>query len=161
LSTSDTGGEPHARVDVLRRFGERFGFFCHGSGSKVREFANAGTAAAVVYLPSLGIQYRAACECEQIPPSIVHAQWLQRRELSKRLDVLYETRPQGSGVESLDWIRAQLLRISTPERAPATSVGFYLEPIGIDRLSLADDGVHDRRLFRWSDGAWSESVLMP
>ena len=160
-STIGDDGQPKARILVLREVKGRLAIFCHASSRKFAEFGNSSEVAALVYLPSLGIQYRLACGLERVSSDIVRDQWSNRSELSKRLDALYEIHPQGSRVDSWDWIRAAADRTPVPGTAPAGAVGFYLAPKEIDRLRLRDDGLHDRRAFRWMQNGWAESVFMP
>ena len=160
LATIDDG-EPQARVLVLREVESRLAVFLNASSPKHRQLSQSKTVAAVVYLPSVAVQYRVTCKLEAIPAAIVQASWQLRPAVPKRLDWLYERHPQSSPVPSRGEL-AELLGGPTPATAPATALGYYLLPAAVDRLHLDQpDGIHDRRRFTVVAGAWHEEVLVP
>ncbi len=155
------GGEPQARVLVLRDVDARLGVFLNGSSPKHGQIGQSETVAAVVYLPSRAVQYRLTCRLEAIPAATVRASWELRPPIPKRLDWLYERHPQGSAVPSRARL-VELLNAPSPGTAPATALGYYLLPTAVDRLHLEQpDGIHDRRRFTLVGGAWREEVLVP
>ena len=165
---SVAGGEPQARTLVLRDVEaaapdspSRLGIFVNRHSPKHAELAQSKSVAVLVYLPSLGLQYRLRCALEAIPQAIVHANWQLRPPTPKRLDWLYAEHPQGSVVESRRKLEA-LLDSPLPEAAPDSAVGYYLAPDTVDRLHLNQpNGLHDRRRYQHRDGAWQEAVLVP
>lgn len=169
---SVAGGEPQVRTLVLRDVdappmaavpdsSSRLGIFVNRHSPKHGEFAQSQGVAVLVYLPSLGVQYRLRCALKAIPQAIVHANWQLRPPTPKRLDWLYAQHPQGSVVESRRKLEA-LLDSPLPEAAPNSAVGYYLAPNTVDRLHLNQpNGLHDRRRYERRDGVWQEAVLVP
>ena len=164
LATVAASGAPAVRVLVLRELAERLGVFVNGTSPKVAEFGNAQTVAALIYLPSLGIQYRLQCTLEAIEPALVRDAWQQRPAMPKRMDWFYEAHPQSSAFES----RAALLDavgrhpLPAPLTAPESALGFALVPCEVERLELAEGGnLHDRRRYALQGEAWVENALVP
>ena len=164
MATVAASGAPAVRVLVLRELAERLGVFVNGTSPKVAEFGNAQTVAALIYLPSLGIQYRLQCTLEAIEPALVRDAWQQRPAMPKRMDWFYEAHPQSSAFES----RAALLDavgrhpLPAPLTAPASALGFVLVPGEVERLELAEGGgLHDRCRYALQGEAWVESALVP
>ena len=160
-------GEPQARTLVLREIETqgadetRLGVFLNRTSAKHAQLAQSATAAVLVYLPSVGAQYRLACRLRAVPAAIVQASWRLRPAVAKRLDWLYEHHPQGAAVPNRAALE-KLLQAPCPEAAPASAAGYYLAPLEVERLLLRQpDGVHDRRRYRWVDGTWLEETLVP
>lgn len=164
LATVAASGAPAVRVLVLRDLGSRLSVFVNGTSPKVAEFASAQTVAALVYLPTLGIQYRLQCALEPLEPTLVRDAWLQRPAMPKQLDWFYAAHPQSSAFES----RAALLDavahhpLPDPLTAPESALGFALLPCEVERLELAEgDALHDRRRYALQGEVWQESALVP
>ena len=161
VASVDGNGDPQARVLVLRDIDSRLAVFVNGSSPKAREFGHSDHIAVLVWLPSLGVQYRITCRLDAMEPHIVRESWQLRPLAAKRLDWLYERSPQGSAVEDRETLLARLAQMES-EAAPANAVGFFLDPVRVDRLALDNDtGVHDRRLFERQDGGWRCELLIP
>ncbi len=171
------GGEPQARIVILRDVTEgaptappdesldsRLGIFINRTSPKFHEIAESATVAVVVYLPSLGVQYRLRGGLEPIPAGIVRASWVLRPPVPKRMDWLYESHPQSSVVNSREQL-IDLLGEGLPDAAPDSAAGYYLVARTIERLNLTTtNGVHDRRRYSLDslgDGGWTEQVLVP
>lgn len=168
-------GEPRARTLVLReievRAGKmagtsgaaatRLGVFLNRTSAKHAQFAESATVAVLVYLPSVHAQYRLTCRLEAVPAAIVRARWGLRPTMAKRLDWLYERHAQGTAVPSRAALADQL-QAPCPDVAPATAIGYYIEPLEVERLLLAQpDDIHDRRRYRRVEGGWVEETLVP
>lgn len=161
VATVDAKGEPQARVLVLRDVEARLAIFANGTSPKASEFQQSNRVAALTWLPSLGVQYRISCRLETMDPAIVRESWQLRPLAAKRLDWLYERSPQGSAVESREALLARLAQMEG-EAAPDNALGFFLDPVRVDRLALDNDsGVHDRRLFTRQADGWSCQLLIP
>ena len=166
VATVDAG-EPEARTMVLRDLEPAlsgppsFGLFVNSTSPKFREFRQSATVMIVVYLPSLSLQYRLRCTLDPLPEGLVRASWQLRPSIPKRMDWLYEDRPQSSAIDS----RAQLMGLLAgpdPAAAPGSAMGFRLLAESVERLDLdTSDGVHDRRRYVFDGQAWSEEVLVP
>ena len=166
LATVDPGGGPQVRTLVLRDLQDR------NRKDRLALFVNATSPkwpamqriAILVYLASLGIQYRLACTTEPVPAEMVRERWQLRPEMSKRLDWFYEQRAQSTPVESRERLLTELAarKVPDPLVAPDSARGVYLLPWELERLDLnRSGGVHDRRHWRLIDGRWQERVLLP
>ena len=160
-------GEPQARTLVLREIEApgadetRLGVFLNRTSAKHAQLAQSATVAVLVYLPSVGAQYRLACRLDAVPAAVVQASWQLRPTVAKRLDWLYERHPQGTALPNRAALE-KLLQTPCPDVPPASAAGYYLAPLEVERLLLLrPDGVHDRRRYRWMDGDWAEETLVP
>lgn len=167
-------GEPRARTLVLREIEvravetaaasaaeTRLGVFLNRTSAKHAQLAESATVALLVYLPSVSAQYRLTCRLEDVPAAIVHARWAQRPTMVKRLDWLYERHPQGTATPSRAAL-AEQLQAPCPDVAPASAIGYYIDPLEVERLLLAQpDDIHDRRRYRRVEGGWVEETLVP
>ena len=156
-----SAGEPEARTLVLRDVEGRLGLFFNASSPKARQIARSATVAVLVYLPSLSRQYRIRTTLEAIPAHIVGANWKLRPDVPKKMDWLYGYRPQSSVIASREAL-LNALGSTVPEHAPESAIGYYLAPLAVERLDLAqDNGVHDRRRYVRRGAYWHEEVLVP
>ena len=161
VSSVDADGEPQARVLVLRDIESRLAIFFNGSSPKASEFDHSYCISVLSWLPSLGVQYRMACRLEAIDPQVVRESWQLRPLAAKRLDWLYQRSPQGSTVEDRETLLARLEQMES-DTAPANALGFFLDPMRIDRLALDNEtGVHDRHLFEREGNEWRCQTLIP
>ena len=164
VATVTAAGEPTVRVLVLREVDDRLAIFVNATSPKVSEFARSHTVAAMTYLPSISVQYRLQCGLEQMAAASVHAAWQMRPAVPKRMDWLYGTHPQSSPMPGRSALLDTLEGVPLPDPlvAPATAVGYLLDPISVERLDLSSDGgVHDRRRYARDGRSWAETVLVP
>lgn len=164
LATVDAAGHPKARMLVLRDVEGRLAVFCNETSPKWQELELSASLAAVVWLPSLQVQYRLQCDTRPVARSLVHESWQLRPEAPKRLDWFYtRVQPQSSPIASREVLLAELGRLTLrePLKAPRTAAGVFLEPFLVERLDLNGDGVHDRRQFQRRPDGWRETVLVP
>ena len=164
VATVTGTGEPTVRVLVLREVDDRLAIFVNATSPKVSEFARSPTVAAMTYLPSISVQYRLQCGLERMPAETVHAAWRMRPPVPKRMDWLYGTHPQSSPMPGRPALlkRLEALALPDPLVAPDSAVGYFLEPVTVERLDLASDsGVHDRRCYARAGQGWVETVLVP
>ena len=161
LATVDSFNRPQVRTLVLRDLDDRLAVFVNSTSPK---WPSMDRVAAVVYLASLGIQYRLDCTTEPVSAETVRASWQLRREIPKRLDWLYERRAQSSQLECRRQLLAELESAPVPDPpvAPDSARGLYLVPHSIERLDVNHgSGVHDRRSWSLTGATWRESVLVP
>lgn len=152
---------PEARTLVLRDVDDRLGLFFNGHSPKAREVGRSDAVAVLVYLPSLSLQYRLHTTLTAIPADIVHANWQYRPDVPKKMDWLYERHPQSSAIASRQMLIDEL-PTATPDRAPASAIGYFLAPLAVERLDLGQaNGVHDRRRYTHQGEVWHEQVLVP
>lgn len=159
-------GTPQARVLVLRDLDPGLGIFLNASSPKHHQIEASGTAAVLIYLASIGVQYRLDAQLAAMDSETVRSGWNLRPEIPKVMDWLYETRvPQSTALDS----REALLKLykdvhdTLPDDlvAPAGATGYRIEPSRIERLQLSGDRVHERDLYEASSEGWSHRVLVP
>ena len=165
VATVDSAGEPQARTMVLREVEQNLALFGNATSPKWQQIANQGLVCIVVWLPSLGVQYRLRCKADPVPKNLIDDSWLLRPRMPKQLDWYYATKAAQSS--TLDSRTALLTDLSTLDQAehqtaPATAQGWYLTPKHVDRLDLNHpSGVHERCAFDLVDGDWQASPLVP
>ena len=166
LGTVDRDGRAQTRVLVLRDIDERLGIFVNATSPKCAELERGADAAVLVYLASLGIQYRLRTTLSPIDAEIVSASWQQRPRIPQVMDWLYTRRaPQSTRLDSRDALTGLFSAVDaelgpTPV-APATALGFYLDVTQLERLQLAGDRVHDRVEYTRTPNGWQAHVLIP
>lgn len=162
LANVDAAGHPDARTLVLRDMSGRLAIFVNATSPKFPELVRVS---AVVWLPSLNVQYRLRATTSPVPQDQVAESWQFRPEAPKRMDWLYALRqPQSSAIADRQTLLEALAALSLPEPlvAPDSAQGLYLEVTEVDRLDLNQaNGVHDRRRYQLAEGQWQESVLVP
>ena len=139
--------------------------FVNATSPKQAELEITPHVAVVVYLASLETQYRMRCVLRPIPAATVHASWQLRPDAPKRLDWLYDqTLPQSASVSDREQLLSLLDAVALPDPlvAPDQALGYFLEPLEIERLELDPNrGYADRRRYRQEGGDWVETVLVP
>ncbi len=161
LATVDSHGNPRVRTLVLRDLDGRLAVFVNASSPK---WPSMDRVAVVLFLASLDIQYRLDCRTEPVAAKTVKASWKLRPEIPKRLDWLYEQRPQSSVLARREQLLAELAAAPVPDPlvAPDSARGLYLVPEAVERLDVKhESGIHDRRRWTLTEGEWQEQVLVP
>jgi pyridoxamine 5'-phosphate oxidase len=166
LATVDAIGEPQARVLVLRDLDARLALFINGTSPKQAELQFARRHAVLLFLATLGVQYRLSAELEPLPSEIVRRSWLDRPRIPKVVDWLYEhDHPQSSAAPSRDHLDRRFAeldeRLPSEIEAPPNALGYYLNVERLERLELTNDRVHSRRRFERSGTSWSMTELIP
>ena len=167
LATVTPEGTPQARVLVLRDLDPGLGIFINASSPKHHQIESCGTASVLIYLASVGVQYRLEeAGLSAIDPETIRSGWNLRPDIPKVMDWLYETRvPQSTPLDSRDALLTlyEDVRGTLPEDlvAPAGATGYRIEPSRIERLQLSGDRVHERDLYETSNEGWTHRVLVP
>lgn len=163
LATVNSSGTPEVRTLVIREVESRLGIFMNATSPKFQEIRESTSVSVLAYFPSIAIQYRMHTKLLPIPTETVHAFWMNRPEIAKKMDWLYNDYAQSNVVESLGTLTRQLSASNTPTKAPQSAVGFFLEPLlSVERLALDQhDGLHDRRKYTYHDNVWKVSQLVP
>lgn len=163
FATVNDVGIPEVRTLVLRDVEGRMGIFANGSSPKCQQIDNSSTVTILIYLESIGVQYRIQTKLSPIDTELVHEFWQKRPDVSKKLDYLYETFPQSSTVGNREQLLSLLEEMPVPRVAPMTAKGFYIEPVhSVERLLLdQSDGLHVRTLFQRVEDSWRAQHLVP
>ena len=151
------------RILVLRDIRDRLAVFYSSTSAKHRELTlDRFKASLLVFLPSIGVQYRLRAQLEVIDSEIVHEHWQLKPNAAKRIDALYQRFPQGTIVENATEFETQFAARVPPRQAPSHSVGYYIAPFEIERLELRQDpDMHRRELFNQRDNDWEVQRLVP
>ena len=165
LATVNDEGAPDVRTLVLRDIEDseapRLAVFINDSSPK---WAAMERVSALVYFPTLKVQYRLSCATAPVSETLVHSRWQDRPEAPKKMDWYYAQRPQSSPVASRSQLIEEVGNLALPEPlvAPPSARGLYLVPFEIERLDLNQpDGIHDRRRWHRPVSGWEETVLVP
>ena len=166
LATVDARQIPQARVLVLRDLERRLALFINATSPKHEQIGQSQNHAVLVYLASLGVQYRLTVSFEPVPTAIVRKSWLDRPRIPKVMDWLYEQfQPQSSPVASREHLAERYAAIDAQltanVEAPAGALGLYLVPEHVERLELASDRIHARTAYRRERDTWHTSELIP
>lgn len=166
LATIDARQIPQARVVVLRDLEQRLAVFINGTSPKHAQLRQSRQHAILVYLASLGVQYRLTASFDPVPPALVRKSWLDRPRIPKVMDWLYEQfQGQSSTVASRDQLEERYAvidaQLARDVEAPAGVLGFYLAVEFVERLELAGDRIHGRRSYRCDGAVWHASELIP
>lgn len=170
LATRDAENGVQVRTLVLRDIVERkLGIFLNRSSPKWRQLELDGQFQLLIYYPTIERQYRMSGIQVDMNPDLVADSWQLRPDGSKYLDYYYDRiAAQSTRVDSREAMETALaeLKRSLPQpdalKAPESARGLYLEIDTIDRLDLSDRArLHDRRLFKFDAGRWTQQVLVP
>jgi pyridoxamine 5'-phosphate oxidase len=164
LATATPDGRPSARVVLLKGFDERgFVFYTNYEGRKGAELEGNPYCALVFYWAELERQVRVEG----------HA----RRVTEKEADEYFRSRPRGSQLgarvseqsrpvvgrealeEKLRWLEAEYEGREVPR--PQFWGGYRVEPDSIEFWQGRENRLHDRLLYRLSDGKWGRERLQP
>jgi pyridoxamine 5'-phosphate oxidase len=164
LATATPDGRPSARVVLLKGFDERgFVFYTNYEGRKAKELEINPYCALVFYWGELERQVRIEGRASRVP--------------DKESDAYFEGRPRGSQLGA--WASAQ----SRPVRdrgaledrlreleagyegrevpRPPFWGGYRVEPETIEFWQGRENRLHDRLMYRRSDGLWRRERLQP
>ena len=164
LATVDAAGRPSVRIVLLKGTDERgFLFFTNYESRKGHELAASPQAALVWRWPWTNLQVRAEGEVERLTAA--------------ESDAYFASRPRGHQLGA--WASAQSRPIpsyatletqvaAAEERFAGRDVprpphwgGFVLRPRVVEFWSGRENRLHERRLLRLRDGAWSVELLSP
>ena len=162
LATVRDDGEPAVRTLVLRDVDSRYAVYFNATSPKFEQIRESKTVEALLWYPSIQIQYRLRCALQPIPSGIVHDQWQNKPDITRRVDQAYAVHAQSSQIPDRNHLQ-QLVHTQVATRvAPDSVVGFFLKILEIDRLNLAtEEGLHLREKYLSSAGGWERQTLMP
>lgn len=164
LATADLAGRPSARVVLVRRIGsDGLEFFTNYESRKARELEGNSRAALVFWWDRLERQIRVVGSVERSPAS-VSDEYFAGRARGSQLGAWAsaQSRPIGSRAEleeRLEQVRERFGEGVVPR--PPFWGGYRLQPDEVEFWSGRPDRLHDRIVYRLSDGLWSRIQLSP
>lgn len=164
LATADETRNPSVRMVLLKGHGPQgFVFYTNVESEKGRELKENPSAALLFHWKSLRRQVRIEGRVERVP--------------DEQADAYFATRPRDSqlGAWASDQSRPLESRAIFERRfeevkrrfegqdvpRPPHWGGFCVVPLGIEFWQDRPHRLHERRLFAFADGRWSEGLLYP
>jgi len=161
LGTVTAAGDANQRTLVLRELDTRLALFFSALSPKWQELKTRPVCSVVLYLPSIQVQYRLTARWSKIADDLVHSSWQLRPDIPKKLDWLYQQHAQSTPIDREQLLAGLADDVPTPDSAPATAMGVYLDPERIERLELSS-GVHQRDCWTLKPGEnWQHESLVP
>lgn len=163
LGTVNRDGRANLRVLVLREFEDRLGIFYSNTSTKHLELLRSNNEATVlIFLPSQGVQYRISANLVEIPREIIAEHWQLKPNAAKRMDSVYERRPQSTMIDDFDAFELLYSATVPSVTAPKNAYGCYLEANEVERLQLrSDPDFHVRQLFTKRSNEWAVKPMVP
>ena len=163
LGTISRNRRAALRTLVLRDIDDRLALFYSNSSSKHIELMNADhVGSLLVFLPSIGVQYRMEARFEAIARSVIEAHWQLKPNAAKRMDSVYERLPQSTLVDDFEAFETQFAAAVPPRRAPRNCAGVFIVPQLVERLELrTDPTMHERIVFTRNGDGWRRQYLVP
>ncbi len=169
FSTVDATGSPQVRTLVLRQIAETtITLFINTSSPKWQQLVKQPRCQALLWYPSLQIQYRLSGIAEALASDAIQDNWQKRPLRAKLLDYFYDrTAPQSSPMTSraglLEQFEALSQRVAPEDLKPSSAaIGLSVQLDHIDRLDLSQNDLpHERTLFERSENGWIATALVP
>lgn len=167
LATAEPGGEPDARMVLLKGVGpEGFRFFTNYEGVKAGQLESNPFAALVFFWPPLDRQVRVRGSVSRLDPERSDA-YFATRDRGSRIGAWAspQSRPIGDGRQSLEELAEAAARRFEGQEIPRPDHwgGYLVEPISIEFWQGRGARLHDR--FRYektgSAGEWTITRLAP
>ena len=163
LGTVGRNGHAALRTLVLRDIDDRLALFYSRSSAKHAELLNRGLQGSLlVFLPSIGIQYRIEAHFEDIPKSVIELHWQLKPGAAKRMDSIYERHPQSTVIDDCAAFETLFAATAPPRKSPPNGAGVFVIPELVERLELrSDPRMHDRKLYKRQGDDWHVQQLVP
>ncbi len=150
---------PRLRILVLRDLDGGLGVFYSEHSSKAGQLVLTPQTELLTYWDSIKVQYRLCVTLAPMPREVIDTHWPRRPAISKTLDWLYETKPQGSVIESDRSLDQLLAQSDAKDVPPPGASGAMIHIVNMERLQLQADGKHLRERFDQTTGA--RETLVP
>ncbi|MFB0825488.1 pyridoxamine 5'-phosphate oxidase family protein [Chromobacterium violaceum] len=168
LITMDEEGQPASRIVTLRSLDANgIALLVNTDSPKIRHWRMNGKWELSGFWPTSMVQYRLRGDAELEQTEAVRRDWLAKPRSSRLADLYHQrVRPQSAPLPSrqtlLDELAALDAELENDAAAPPAVSCLLLKPklLEICRASPADR-LHDRRLHRWENGSWTETILVP
>jgi len=169
FTTVDAAGSPQVRTLVLRHIGETtITLFINTSSPKWQQLLQQPRCQALLWYPSLQIQYRLSGTAAALASDAIQDNWHKRPLRAKILDYVYDhAAPQSKRMASraalLEQFQVVSQRVASADLKPsAAAIGLSVQLDQIERLDLSQNDLpHERTGFERSDGGWTAHALVP
>ena len=169
FATVDAAGSPQVRTLVLRHIAETsIMLFVNTSSPKWQQLLKQPRCQALLWYPSLQIQYRLSGIAEALASETIQDNWHKRPLRAKLLDYFYDrTSPQSSRMTSradlLEQFEALSQRVATADLKPSdAAIGLLVQLDQIERLDLSQNDLpHERAVFERTENGWMAHALVP
>jgi pyridoxamine 5'-phosphate oxidase len=165
VATATSGGEPSARMVLLKGVDARgLTFFTNHASRKGEELESNPRAALLFHWPSLGRQVRVEGAVTRVERAEAEA-YARSRPRGSQLSALAS--PQSRPVPDRDWLERQVAELGREHEGAELPVredwgGYRVEPAAWEFWQHRDDRLHDRfRYVREPDGGWRVDRLAP
>ena len=163
LGTVDRKGHAALRKLVLREIDNRLALFYNRTSTKHVELTKSGQKGSLlIFLPSIGVQYRIESRFEEIPKVVIEEHWQLKPDAGKRMDSIYERHPQSTVIDDFDAFETLFTATVAPRKSPPNGYGAFIVAEVVERLELrANPLMHDRKLYRREGNDWRVHQLVP
>ncbi|MCY4093934.1 MAG: pyridoxamine 5'-phosphate oxidase family protein [Gammaproteobacteria bacterium] len=163
LGTVDRNGHAALRTLVLREIDDRLALFYNRTSTKHVELMDQRHhGSLLIYLPSVGVQYRFESRFEDIPREVIEEHWQLKPDVAKRMDSIYERHPQSTIIDDFAAFETLFAATVPPRKSPRNGCGVYVVVEVAERLELrTDPQMHDRRIYKREGNDWRVHQLVP
>jgi pyridoxamine 5'-phosphate oxidase len=170
LATVSNTGQASVRTLVLREVIEdSFVIFISNTSPKWEHLEHSKQFELLVFWPSLMQQYRIRGKHSELSARTMESHWVQKPYDSKILDHYYVgVQPQTSPIDSRESLLAGIdaLKMQYPSDQdipfPKSAKGISIKATYIETWHSSDsDRLHERHLYRLSEGQWERQILVP
>jgi pyridoxamine 5'-phosphate oxidase len=164
LATADEAGNPSVRMVLLKGHGpEDFVFYTNAESAKGRELKENPSAALLFHWKSLRRQVRIEGRVERVPDEQADAYFATR---SRDSQLGAWASDQSRSLESRAIFERRFEEVTHTFEGqevprPPHWGGFRVVPLCIEFWQDRPHRLHERRLFTFADGCWSEGLLYP
>lgn len=164
VATADRGGDPNARVVLLRGVDERgFRFYTNFESAKGRELAERPRAALVLHWREQGRQVRITGAVTRLDDQESLAYWRHRPRASRLSAWASRQSEPIADRSTLETAAAEIADRFGDEEVPLPPFwgGYLVTPDAVEFWQHRDDRLHDRLRYQRSDEGWVCQRLQP